>query len=85
MALFLYYFLNFLQKILPNTGFLFKGALISTLPLASCFLINFDFLLLHITYLDNIIALPLLVFETLGFMLSVFLFVLYSVVLYLIS
>ena len=41
-------------------------------PLASCVLLNLDFLLPHIVHFDNIIVLPLLVFETLGFMLSVF-------------
>ena len=38
---------------------------------ASCFLINLDFLLLHITHFDNIIDLPLLVLEIFGSMLSV--------------
>ena len=42
------------------------------LPLASCFLINLDLLLPHIGHFDNIILLPLLVLETLGFILSVF-------------
>ena len=41
-------------------------------PLASCVLLNLDFLLPHIVHFDNIIVLPLLVFEILGFMLSVF-------------
>ena len=41
-------------------------------PFASCVLLNLDFLLPHIVHFDNIIVLPLLVFETLGFMLSVF-------------
>ena len=43
---------------------------------ASCFLINFDFLLLHMTHFDNIFVLPLPVFETLGLTLSVFFFAL---------
>ena len=42
-------------------------------PFASCFLINFDFLEPHIAHFDNIIVLPLLVAETYGSMLSVFL------------
>ena len=41
------------------------------IPLASCFLINLDFLLPHIAHFDNIIVLPLLGFETLGFIFSV--------------
>ena len=63
------------EKISPNTGILLRGVFIPTLlniPLASCFLINFDLLLSHIAHFDNIIVLPLLVFETLGVMLSVF-------------
>ena len=55
----------------PNIGTLLNGALIPKLlnsPFASWFLINFDFLLLHIAHFDNTISLPLLVFETLGFM-----------------
>ena len=36
-------------------------------PLASCFLPNLDFLLLHISHLDTII------FETFGFILCIFL------------
>ena len=42
------------------------------IPLASCFLLNLDFLLPHIAHFDNIIVLPLLVLETLGFILYVF-------------
>ena len=59
-------------------GILFKGVLIPTLLnilLASCFLKNFDFLLSHIAYFDNIV-LPSLVFETFGFMFSVFIYTL---------
>ena len=43
-------------------------------PLAFSFLINPDFLLLHIAHFDNSIALPLLVFKTLEFMFFVFFF-----------
>ena len=39
---------------------------------ASCFLINFDFLVPHIAQFDNIIVLPLLVDEIVGFMFSVY-------------
>ena len=39
---------------------------------ACCSLINFDFLLSHAARFHKIIVLPLLVFETFGFMLSVF-------------
>ena len=56
-----------LKKIKPNTGILLKGLLIPTplnIPLASCFLINFDFFLPHIAHFDNIIVLPLLTFKT---------------------
>ena len=50
---------------------LFNGVLTPKLPdnpFASCLLINLDFLLLHILYIDNIIILPLLVLETCAFM-----------------
>ena len=58
----------------PNNEILLKGVLIRKLlnnPFASCSLINFDFLLQHIAHFDHIIVLPLVVFETLGFMPSV--------------
>ena len=58
-----------------NIGNLLNGVLISNLlnnPFASCFLMNLDFLLPHIAHFDNIIVPPLLVFETLGFMFSVY-------------
>ena len=58
----------------PNIGNLLKGVLIPNLlnnPFASCFLINLDFLLLHIVHFD-IITLPLLVLETCGFIFSVY-------------
>ena len=41
-------------------------------PFASCSLINHDFLLPHIAHFDGSIVLQLLVFETHGFILSVF-------------
>ena len=41
-------------------------------PFACCSLINFDFLLPHIAHFDKIIFLPLVVFKTFVFMLSVF-------------
>ena len=49
---------------------LLNGVLIPKLlnnPSTSCFLINFDFLLLNIVPFDNIIVLPLPVPEMLGF------------------
>ena len=55
----------------PNIGTLLKGVLRSKLlnsPFASSFLINLDFSLPHIAHFDNIIALPLLVIDTFGFM-----------------
>ena len=42
----------------------------------ACFLINLDFLLPHTAHFGNIIVLPLLVFETFGFILSVFFYTL---------
>ena len=45
-------------------------------PFACCSLINFDFLLPHMAHFDKIIILPLVVFETFGFMLSVFFYTL---------
>ena len=65
----------------PNNGILFNGVLICKLlnnPFACCSLINFDFLLPHMTYFDNIIVLPLVVLETFGFMLPVFFFFFYT-------
>ena len=67
------------NKISPNNRILFNGVLIPKLlnnPFACCSLINFDFLLPHIAHVDKITVLPLVVFETLGFMLSVFFFTL---------
>ena len=55
----------------PNIGNLLNGVLIPNLlnnPVASCFLINLDFLAPLIAHFDNIIILPLLVLETCGSM-----------------
>ena len=41
-------------------------------PLASCFLINFNFLLSHTAHFDKSIILPFLVFTAFEFLLSVF-------------
>ena len=63
------------NKISPNNGILFHDVLIPKLlnnPFACCSLINFDFLLAHIAHVDKIIVLPLAVFETLGFIRTVF-------------
>ena len=49
-------------------------------PFACCSLIYFDFLLSHIAHFDKIIVLPLLVFETFGFMLSVFFYTLNNMI-----
>ena len=57
----------------PNNGFLRNDVLrpkLLIISLASCFLINFDFLLPHVSHLDNIV-LPLLVFAITGSLLSV--------------
>ena len=62
------------NKISLNIGTILNGVLRPKLPnslFASWFLINLDFLLPHITYVDNIVALPLLVLKTFGFMFSV--------------
>ena len=59
----------------PNDGIFLNGVLrtkmLNTL-LPACFLINLDFLQLHIAHFDNSIVLPLLVFKTFGFMFSLF-------------
>ena len=63
------------NRISPNIGILPNGVLIPSLlnnPFASYFLINLDFLLLHIAHFDNIISLPLLVLETYGLMFFVY-------------
>ena len=57
-----------LKKISPNNGILLHGVLrpkLINIPLASCFLINLDFLVPYIAHFDNTIVLPLIVFETL--------------------
>ena len=59
----------------PNIDTLLNGVLIPELlnnPFASWILINLEFFLPHIGHFDNIIPLPLLILETLGFMFSVF-------------
>ena len=61
----------------PDNGILLNSVLrpkLLNIPFASCFLINLDFLVLHIAHFDNIIVLPLVVFETLGLMFSVYFF-----------
>ena len=65
------------NKISPNNGILLNGVLITKLlnnSLASCSLINLDFLPPHIAHSNNSTVLPLLDFETLEFMLSGFVF-----------
>ena len=67
----------------PNVGTLLNGVLVPKLvngPFASWFLINLNFLLPYIAHFDNIIALPLLVAETFGFMLSVFFYILKNMI-----
>ena len=59
----------------PTTGILLNSVLIPKLLnnlLASCFLINFDFLLIRIVQFDDVIDFPLLVSEIFWFMFSVF-------------
>ena len=60
-----------------------NGVLIPKLltnPFASCSLIHLDFLLSHKVYFDYSIVLPLLVFETLGFMFSVLFYTLNNMI-----
>ena len=59
---------------LPILEFYLKGSntQLANNPLASCSLINFDFLAPHIAHFDNIIVLPLLVFAITGSVLCVF-------------
>ena len=67
----------------PNNGILFNGVLIPKVlnnPFACCSLINFDFLLSHIAHVDKIIVLPLVVFEILEFILSVFFYTLNNMI-----
>ena len=70
------------NKISPGNGILFNDVLrpkILNILFVSCVLVNPGFLLLYIAHFDNRIVLSSLVFETLGFMLSVyFLFVFYT-------
>ena len=70
------------NKISPGNGILFNDVLrpkILNNLFVSCVLVNPGFLLLYIAHFDNRIVLSSLVFETLGFMLSVyFLFVFYT-------
>ena len=61
----------------PNNGISINGVLRSKLlniPFASCYFINFDFLLPHAGHFDDNIVSPLLVFENFGFMFSAFFF-----------
>ena len=63
------------NKISPNIFTLQNGVLRPNLLnnlFASWFLIDLDFLLPHILHFDNTIVLPLIVFQTLRFMFSVF-------------
>ena len=63
-----------MSKRRPYKRVFLKGFLIPKLlnnPLASCFLINFDFLVSHTTYFDESIFPPFFVFTTFGFLLSV--------------
>ena len=54
------------------------------IPFASCSFINLDFLVPHIAHFNSNSVLPLLTFETFGFILSVFFFyTLKNIVLYL--
>ena len=79
MDYFIHLILKLQNKISSDNGILLNGVLRSELlniPLASCFLMNLDFLLPHIAYFDNNIILQLLVCETLGFMFSVFFYTL---------
>ena len=48
------------------------SAKLLNIPLASCRLKHFDFLLLHTAHIDKSIILPFLVLATFGFLFSVF-------------
>ena len=68
-----------LNKTSPNIGILPHGVLRPKLlnnPFASCLFINLDFLIPHISHLDNKIDLPLLATKTFGFIFSVFFYTL---------
>ena len=63
----------------PNNWILLSGVLrpkLLNIPFASCSFINLDYLVPHIEHFDNNILLPLLVFKTFGFILSVFFYTL---------
>ena len=65
--------LHSINILLPKHGILLNGVLIPNLlnkSLASFYLINIDFFLLHTAHFDKRIDLPLLVFETHGFKFS---------------
>ena len=71
------------KTISPVNGILLNGVLRPKLlnnPFASCLLINLDFLLTHIAHFDNSVVLLLLVFKTIGFMLSVFFYTLNNMI-----
>ena len=73
------------NKISPNIETLLNGVLrpkVDNIPFASYFLINLDFLLPHIAHIDNIIVLPLLVFETFGFIFPIIFYTLNSKITY---
>ena len=66
----IHFYIYIQNKISPNIGTLLNGVLTPKLlnsPFASWFSINLDFLLPHVAHFDNVIALSLLVLETLGF------------------
>ena len=72
----------YLKQNITNNEILINGVLRSKLLnilLASCFLTNIDFLLPYTAHFDNSIVLLLLVFETLGFMFSVFFYTLNNI------
>ena len=63
----------------PNNGILLNGVLrprILDNPFVSCSFINLDFLLPHTAHFDNNIVLPLVVFRTFRYILSVFFYTL---------
>ena len=70
------YSMELRSKLSPSNGTsLLTGILrpkVVNFPLSSCFLINLDFLQPHTVHFDNVIVLPVLVFETLGFILYLF-------------
>ena len=67
------------NKIFPNNKIWLNGVFITKLvnnSLAFFSLMNLDFLMRHIAHFDNSVVLSLLLFERLGFMFSVFFFIL---------